>query len=198
MLRMTAMVLLVLGGAMSATATSWGDRPDRAATAGSDQADRVVGCADRAEPARRPRGRGNVTVGPVTFVGLRRAARAPRRDFMRARGGYLGWKSGIVLRANAEVTVGAANPRLRLLRLSYPGGRGKPVQTATFAACPRNEPTFDNDGTVGTHTGFAGAFLVAKRRCVRLRISIAGRPKPVFRTISFGAGRCGERAPAAR
>jgi hypothetical protein len=191
-------MLLIVGGAASAVVATSGDDAHTAATAGGDQADGVVGCADRAEPTRRPGGRGNLTVGPVTFLGLRRAARASRRDFTRERGDYLGWKSGIVLRADTEVTVAAAKPDRRVLKLDYAGTGGMPVKAATFTACPRDEPAFSHDGTVGGHTGFAGAFLAARRRCIRLRISIAGRPKPAFRTVSFGAGRCGARTPAPR
>jgi hypothetical protein len=183
---------VVAASATSIVALTDGDRT-RAATASASQPSRAVDCSDRAEgnaPIQRPKGRGNLVAGPIAFIGLRRAARAPARDFTREPRGYLGWKSGVVLRANAEVTVSFAGSKPRVLRLDYPGGRGKPVKAVTFTACPEDEQAFSYDGVVGERTAFSGGFLVAERRCVRLRISVAGDPQPIIRRISFGAGRC--------
>lgn len=43
-----------------------------------------------AHPSRKPEGARNVVAGPITFVGLRHAAGAPKRRFTSEAGGYLG------------------------------------------------------------------------------------------------------------
>lgn len=170
-----------------------GESDSSAAPVGDEVSSRNVDCRDRAEgsaPSRRPKSGRNVAAGPITFVGLRRAARAPKRQFTSEPGGYLGWKTGVVVRADTSVTVSFSGPRKRVLKFDYPGGQGRPVTKVTFRGCAENEPAFSHNGVVGKYTGFSGGLAVVTRRCVRLRIAVAGSAEPIFRKVSLGAGNC--------
>ena len=146
-------------------------------------------CSSRAEPAGTP-GPRDVTVGPITFVGLRRLASAPQDRFEP----LATVKVPVLIEARRVVTVAVPRPHRAYLSLLFRTGSGEKigdgVPAVTYKACRQNEKAFSYDGTVGPRTGFAAGFIVAGARCVPLRIWIAGRERPLHVRASLGAGQC--------
>lgn len=134
--------------------------------------------------------RGGVTLGPVTFIGLREWA----HNFPSRRNGRLFLLKVLVVVDNgARVTVVIPRSARRTGGLDYELGsaarRIAGAQSAvTFKACApgRSGPS----GGDGRRTQFAGYFVVTRRRC--LPVLVAQAPgAPVRRiVVSLGAGRC--------
>jgi hypothetical protein len=150
----------------------------------------VVDCAHRIE-GFRPIGSSlplDLSIGPVSFTGLRFAAQAPRSAVTPARGQrFRLWKSVPVVDAGARVTVVVAPADRPHLRVAWNGGQGSAV---TFAPCAPSVPARAYQGTVGARTAFPGGFLVDGPGCRHLQIWVAGRSKPLTTAVSFAAGPC--------
>ena len=150
----------------------------------------VVGCAQRIEGGR-PIGSslpGDLQVGPISFTGLRFAASATRRELVPPAGKrWRVWKAAPVVDAGARVTVAVAAADRSHLRIGWAGGSGVAV---TFAPCAPGTPAFSYRGSVGKRTAWAGGFLVDGPGCRSIEVWVQGRPRPLKRTISFGAGKC--------
>jgi len=136
-----------------------------------------------------------VIVGPIAWVGLRRAAAVDpaRLELVET------WKAGALVKAGAVVTVvvpKAYRTQVSLLHRTATGRRvtdGEPA--VTFRACDRSTKAFSGEGVVGPYTGFPGGFIVAGARCVPLDVWGHGRPRPYRVVVSFAAAKCGGAPP---
>lgn len=168
------------------------DEPDAVAAPSAPLAgcrDRIEGGNPRYNPARDPQ---NVTIGPVSFSGLARAASRRAFETYRTREGY-GVKAAASVRAGETVTIAIAAPDRGRVRIQYPNEQTRgdpPAAAARLAACSADEPSFSGRGTVGSTTGFAGGFTLDRPTCATIEVYVEGRAEPLRRTVSFGAGRC--------
>jgi hypothetical protein len=131
-----------------------------------------VGCAQRAEPSPPPPTAADwIVAGPIAWPRL--------LDFAvtRKRGG-VSVKRGISVAAGAPVTVrvltrGAAliyRPATRLAERPQDADR-----VLRFRPCAPGTPRFSGVGTVGPRTGYPGALIADRRKCVRVRVTRGGR-----------------------
>jgi hypothetical protein len=145
----------------------------------------VVDCVHRVEgpPHWPPRGwrQDAVLAGPVAFVGLRDYARQPaNRD-----DGSVGSKTVALVRADAQVTVVARAPGLRLR-----WGDFRARSAITFKACPARQRSLGFRLThrrfVGRHTQFIGGFSAPAPTCAAIDVYVLGRARPYRREFGFG------------
>jgi hypothetical protein len=123
----------------------------------------------------------DLTVGPLTWVGLRALASADQQ----AQGTHDsdGWHYRILsaLQPDSTVTVTIGAVQRARAGLEYGGGYGTtPAPAVTFHSCPGSRNTL-----------FAGAFLIADdgRACLPLDVRVGGAP-PEHIVVSFFRGRC--------
>ncbi len=193
-------VLIALGGSGD------DDAPAARAAIEPPRVEGVRRCRERVEGG--PSGTGapstgpdDVRVGPVTFFGLGRAARARRSQFEPLPNGHdQSWKAGITVTAGPPVVlvVDDALERgitLQYDRRSFDGGRvteGGGDPAVRVEPCPPATPSFSG-GRVGPYTAFAGGFLLGRRACVTVQVFRSGRVWS--RPVSFGTR--GRGCPAA-
>ncbi|MEU8820696.1 hypothetical protein [Actinoplanes sp. NPDC048796] len=135
---------------------------------------RLITCVDEEAHGRATAApaQNDLTVGPVTWPGLRSWAAADPDDFAGGQPGH--YKVGIVVKAATTVTVSIAGPA----RLTYGQRAGySPASSITFQAC-------DDFDTV-----YFGGFHAPERTCVPVTVEERGEP-PVRATVSFFAGPC--------
>ena len=150
----------------------------------------VVGCGKRIEGGRPIASSlpGDLEIGPVRFTGLKFAAHASRGELTPPRGKrWKIWKSAPVVETGGTVTVAVPAAERAHLRLGWAGGEGPVV---TFSPCAPGTRAFSYSGSVGSHTAWAGGFLIDGPGCRHIEVWIEGRMRPLTRAISFGAGRC--------
>ena len=146
-------------------------------------------CATRAEPSRgklRFIGPRDVVVGPLSFVSLevaRSRAGIDRKD------GRWFRKSAVKMLYGNDVVLTVPEKYRSLLWLEY-SPRGERTSAVRFSACPPGTRMF-NGGTYGRVTGFSGAFVFARLGCYPIEVRVE-RGRTYRRTISLGAGRCGQ------
>lgn len=152
-----ALALLI---ALLAPASAWADPP-------------LVDCPTRAEPSPpRPTDARWILAGPVAWP------RVGVDVFTRKPGGIVSVKRGISVDAGPTVTIrvlthGASLFYRQSTRLAERPGQADRV--LRFRACPPETPRFSDEGTVGPRTGFPGAFIANRRKCVRVRVTAGGR-----------------------
>ena len=130
----------------------------------------TVGCARHVEPSPPvPTAEHWVVAGPVAFA-------AKHRGVTRRRGS-IGKKTGLSVNAGNPVTLRMLTPRAGLIY--RPATRlAERWQDADrilrVKPCAPDHPNFSDDGTVGPRTGFAGAMIADRAKCVRVRVSRDG------------------------
>jgi hypothetical protein len=136
-----------------------------------------------------------VVAGPITFFGLRAAARQPASDY-RDRGGgrYASFKTVTQVAANAVVTVAVA-PGERDLALNFEDARlpavarlSKLQQTVEFRACAPSQERFSGRGEVGAQTQFNGGFASAGAGCRTFDVFMGPGAEPIRVHVGFGTG----------
>jgi hypothetical protein len=141
------------------------------ATASADPP--LVDCPMHAEPSPpRPTEARWILAGPVAWP------RVGADVFTRRPAGNVTVKRGISVDAGPTVTVrvltrGAAliyRPSTRLAERP-----GEADRVLRFRACTPSTPLFSDEGTAGPRTGFPGAFVADRRKCVRVRVTAGGR-----------------------
>ena len=152
----------------------------------------LVGCGQRAEgPPGVPEvsaGRDWVA-GPVVLFAFRDYARLARKRPERVARNYeRGWGAVKILagvRAGSDVRVEVAPASRDLTALVYSTPRDprnavdrlhEGRRAIVFRPCPEDHPRWDDRGTVGDRTDFAGGFLVAKAGCLRLLVTAGAGP----------------------
>ncbi|MDP2712174.1 MAG: hypothetical protein Q8O56_13235 [Solirubrobacteraceae bacterium] len=167
-------------------------------------------CATRAEAGRpepperlRPQP-GDVTIGPLRFVGLARLANPRKLELGRTgpvhRASRRGnedhrlyrVKAGVLVPAGVAATLRVGSGAEGWAALTYTPHRSRSasgVPAVRFAACAADEPAFSHDGAVGPMTGFPGGFVLARAGCVPLEVTVPGRP-PIRARVPFGVRRC--------
>ena len=141
-----------------------------------------VQCAQRVE-GPRPVGPSlplDLTVGPVTFIGLRYAADAPAAQVARRP-----YRSAAVVRWGPPVTIVVPPADRPHLRLVWTGGSGYAV---TLRPCPPATRARAYDGAVGPRTAFAASFVADGPGCRHLEVDVRGR-RPRRVAVAF-AGSC--------
>jgi hypothetical protein len=129
----------------------------------------------------------SVVIGPIAFVGLRGYRQGPDRFFQSRNGRYRALKVLAVVTGAKVITVSIAHRNTDQVRMMYdPAAWGNrtlyPLEagdtTTVFGPClPQRS------------TQFNGAFLVTRRTCATLGVSIGGG-EPLRRLVSFGALSC--------
>jgi hypothetical protein len=175
------MAVVVLAAALAACA----DEPRAASPPGASLA-----CGARVEgPPGLPeleRGR-DVITGGIVFYGLRGEARRMRRRpevvARRYENGIGAVKVLVGVWSSLRTRVTLEGESRRFAGLMY-GASPEPKRprnklgfterTVEFRACPNDTLRFSGRGVVGPLTQFAGALLVARAHCLRLRIAVAG------------------------
>ena len=133
----------------------------------------LVDCPTRGEPSpRQPTEARWILAGPVAWP------RVQSDVFTRRRGGNVSVKRGISVDAGPTVTIrvltrGAALIYRQSTRLAERPGEADRV--LRFRACAPETPLFSDEGTVGPRTGYPGAFVADRRKCVRVRVTAGGR-----------------------
>jgi hypothetical protein len=115
----------------------------------------------------------NITIGPLTFAGGRRAGTHSDVDLVR-RGGHYEAKLIFALRGSHVATLSSMSSRARFV-FGY-GSNLPEVASVRFEPC------------AGAATGFAGVIHLAAPGCYTLRVKTGSAVRS--RTVSFGAGRC--------
>jgi hypothetical protein len=193
LLALVATAATVLGGLRAA---------DTTLGAGAAASVGVVGCAEHVETGSPPSKaeirearRSSFVVGAITLWGLRRArshAFAPGR----ARGDE-GWKAGVTVHGHRPVTVRVAARDRGWVALDYvrrPTGHGARRvsdgdSAVRFDPCPPGTRSFVTRRPLGSETGWAGGFLVARRGCATLLVRRAGALRSTLLRVGFGV-RC--------
>jgi hypothetical protein len=127
----------------------------------------TVGCSSHAEPSPPvPDPARWVVAGPVAF--------AAKHNGTTRRRGSVGKKAGISVDAGSPVTLRMLTPRAGLIyrqktRLAESWRDADRV--LRVKPCAPDHPNFSDDGTVGPRTGFAGALIADRAKCVRVRVS---------------------------
>jgi hypothetical protein len=138
----------------------------------------------------------SVTVGPLTFFGIRIAASEPPSDF--AGGGLWVAKALVVVAPGHEATVSVPasdaggeallyDPSQFAATGGYTLADGE--QTVTFQACPPDGSTQPPPGSPAG-TEFAGGFLAPGPTCVSLDVQADGGPATRVQ-LPIGKGTCG-------
>lgn len=130
--------------------------------------------------------RGEISAGPVTFVGARGYARDPKRWFSARADLATSQKVLIVVDGEYPVVLSVRHPYAALaydpdrwgLRNTVPFRLGYPLT--------RFEPCVDADQR---STQFNGGFLLRRWACVPVEVRLQGHA-PISITLSFGAGDC--------
>ncbi|MEV0096143.1 hypothetical protein [Streptomyces sp. NPDC050738] len=123
----------------------------------------------------------DVTVGPLTWKGLKDRARSDREGFGTKQSDGWHYKIGVEITAGASATVSVAPQARGKAGLAY-GQQWDytAAQEVAFHACPK------------ARTGYIGGFVVADptgRSCLPLDIR-TGEAPPRRITVSLGAGTC--------
>lgn len=164
-----------------AACSSKGSTVDSGATAqppAAPRGSRTVACVQEeahAQATDTPTAN-DLTIGPITWPGLKNWSTADPKDFA---GGTPGdYKVGAVVKAGAVVTVSVAAPSKDEAGLKY-GQRWSysPTRSITFQGCKE----FD--------TAYFGGFHITDRKCLPLDIEESGKP-PIRVSVSFFAGPC--------
>jgi hypothetical protein len=125
-------------------------------------------------------GTGDITVGPLTWRGLRTLASGDQQAHGVANSGGWHYRAGPDVTGDAVVTVTVGASERARAGLEYGGGYGNtPAPAVTFHGCPSSV------------TSFYGGFFVAGdgRACVPLDVRVGdGPPRRVV--ISFFNGAC--------
>lgn len=136
----------------------------------------VLDCTQRVEgpPHWPPPGwrRDAVTIGPVSFVGLRSAAN-------RAPDGFPGVETTAMVRAGKQVTI-----RVQGASLVWPGAEHK--HAVTLRACASGTRRWSRPGRVGRYTQFNGGFRLTSPECVPIDVWIDRRKHPLRRRLELG------------
>jgi hypothetical protein len=133
--------------------------------------------------------RGELSAGPVVFVGLSGLADESGTSFMSLdeEGHYEGAKVLVVVRSGAVATVAIPPSERPFVSLHYDPARFKMLNrylvsegdsAVTFQACP------------DTWTQFNGRFIVAGARCSAIEITTSPNEVPERMVVSFGNGKC--------
>jgi hypothetical protein len=115
----------------------------------------------------------NITIGPLTFAGGRRAGTRRDIDLVR-RAGHYEAKLTFALRGGHPATLTSISPRVRF---AFGYGSNLPEVTSV-----RFEPC------AGAVTGFAAVVHVTAPGCYTLRVKTGSTVRR--QTVSFGAGHC--------
>jgi hypothetical protein len=115
----------------------------------------------------------NITIGPLTFAGGRRAGTRSDIDLVR-RAGHYEAKLVFALRGGRAATLSSISTRARFV-FGY-GSNLPEVASVRFEPC------------AGAATGFAGVIHVTAPGCYTLRVKTGSAVRS--RTVSFGAGLC--------
>ena len=152
-------------------------------------------CGTRAEgppgaPPFEANARRDVTVGRVTFIGLR-----DKIPLSPPRGGDTIAKRPVVVAAGPPVTVRIRPLRRTRARLDFDQeewrgdrrriARGAGQRAVRFEPCPPETERFTDGRPLGDHTFYPGGFLIAKRGCARL-VARAPGEDVVRRRVALG------------
>ena len=160
-------------------------------------------CAQRAENGQpgtfRPGTPGTIRFGPALIFNLESSDEITTAQLTRSRGRDPFFKMGMALKASRAVVLSIAPESRRYARVAYAGdGTDRkrlsefPVATV-IRACPKDEPAFSYQGTVGAATFFPGGFVTDGKgvpRCVGIEVRERGKRAVYRRTVPFGAIRC--------
>jgi hypothetical protein len=133
--------------------------------------------------------RGEITVGPVVFVGLAGWANASETSFLPLDDevNYEGAKVLVVVKSGAVATVAIPPSESPFVSLHYDPAKFKMFNrylvsegdsAVTFQACPDR------------WTQFNGRFIVAGARCSPIEITGSPNEEPERMVVSFGKGKC--------
>ena len=131
----------------------------------------TVGCPSHAEPSPPvPTPDRWAIAGPVAF--------AAKHNGTTRRTGSIGKKAGLSVDAGNAVTLRVLTPRAGLMyrhktRLAHTWREADRV--LRVKPCAEDHENFSDDGTVGPRTGFAGAIIADRPKCVRVRVSRDGK-----------------------
>jgi hypothetical protein len=146
----------------------------------------------------------DLVVGAVVFDGLRGEARRQRKRPSEVASRYEDGQGAVKVlagvRAGVHTNVAVAPSSRAYVGFVYgpsPDPRDardsvdESERVVEFQACPKNERRLDGRGRVGRRTWFAGGFLIAEARCLRLLASVRREPARRYR-LAFGvpATRC--------
>ena len=130
----------------------------------------TVGCARHVEPSPPvPSAENWVVAGPVAF--------GARHHGTTRRTGTIGKKAGLSVDAGGAVTLRVLSPRAGLVyrpKTRHAETWKDADRVLRVKPCAPDHPNFSDDGTVGPRTGFAGAILADRPKCVRVRVSRGG------------------------
>jgi hypothetical protein len=168
-----AILVLVFGGCGGA---AMADAERDGVAAGT-----VVSCRDGGAGAGPVRGR-DVEVGPLTILFARRTVGEPRGAF----NGH-GWKLPVTLLADEMATLSVPGRlRGRVGLVFTPATQARIWRRGVRAADSRVSFEACAGEDAPARTGWPGGIVVDRRRCARLRVRLAGAPKPVERRVPLG------------
>src|SRR5437867_7125985 len=130
-----------------------------------------------------------VILGPIGFLGLGGASREPDASFRPQGSLYHSLKALAVVSGDGAVTVSIDPADLDRVRLLYDPSSWDDSNLYPLDAGDRTT-VFASCGKGGT-TQFNGGFLVTRRTCATLVVTVGGA-KPVRRLVSFGSTSCPE------
>ena len=189
---LTAAVLLAAGctGRTVSTATSPKETPSVAVPVGGNRP-YVRACDDSVYGNLGPDWRqGQITIGPVTFIGLRSVESAKPSRFVPKSGRSQGQKVLAVVRNGTSVTV-QVSPEEHVALLYDPKtfsahSVSEGDSAVTLESCKAGESPFGAQAAKHA-TQFNGGFIVDGPRCVRIDVQVAGGVTGT-RSIPFGRG----------